>query len=48
MIQKNKMCYNIYRWMIYISSSYEKKLCNHSTMAPFEIQDQSQDWFFYV
>lgn len=26
--------YNTYRWMVYISSSCEKKLCNHSTTAP--------------
>ena len=31
--------------MIYISSSSEKKLCNHSTIAPFEINVEIVDVF---
>ena len=33
-VQSKRICYNVHRWMIYISSSCEKKLCNYSTMAP--------------
>lgn len=33
-VQSKRICYNAYRWMVYISSSNEKKLCNHSTIAP--------------
>lgn len=35
-VQSKRICYNAYRWMVYISSSNEKKLCNHSTIAPIE------------
>lgn len=33
-VQNKRICYNAYRWMIYIASPCEKKLCNYSTTAP--------------
>lgn len=48
-VQNKRICYNAYRWMIYIASPCEKKLCNHSATAPFKITtDSVMNWFFCV
>ncbi|CDE74316.1 unknown [Clostridium sp. CAG:451] len=48
-VQNKRICYNAYRWMIYIASPCEKKLCNYSTTAPFKITtDSVMNWFFCV